>query len=83
MDSATIRVQDYDIVIKSGALKNVGELLNLKRKVLIVTDSGVPSEYAQIVASQHRSRFIIYNSYLVSFGNIYNILMPDMFAFEH
>ena len=58
MDSATIRVQDYDIVIKSGALKNVGELLNLKRKVLIVTDSGVPSEYAQIVASQAKEAVI-------------------------
>lgn len=41
--------KSYDIVIQNGALKKIGEYLNLSRKVLILTDSGVPSEYAEAV----------------------------------
>ena len=42
----------YDIVIQRGGLHSVGELFSLDRKVLVVTDSGVPEEYAMTVASQ-------------------------------
>lgn len=42
----------YDIVLERGALKKAGEYLNLKRRVLIVTDSGVPTEYAKSVAAE-------------------------------
>ena len=41
---------EYDIILKRGALNEVGQLLNLNRKVLIVTDNGVPAEYAQKVS---------------------------------
>lgn len=41
---------EYDIILKRDALNEVGQLLNLNRKVLIVTDDGVPSEYAQKVS---------------------------------
>ena len=41
----------YDIVIERGALNKIGELLNLNRKVLILTDSGVPTEYSRKVSS--------------------------------
>ncbi len=41
----------YEIVLKRGSLNKAGELLNLKRRVLIVTDDGVPSEYAETVKS--------------------------------
>ena len=40
----------YDIIIERGALKRAGEFLKLDRKVLIVTDSGVPEEYSRTVA---------------------------------
>lgn len=43
---------DYDIVLESGALGRAGELLNLRRRVLIVTDSGVPGRYAECIAAQ-------------------------------
>ena len=43
---------DYDILIESGSLHRAGEVFNLNRKVLLVTDSGVPEEYAMTVASQ-------------------------------
>lgn len=41
---------NYDIDLGSGLLKDVGELLKLNRKVLIVTDDGVPKEYSEAVA---------------------------------
>ena len=43
----------YEIVLQRGSLKRVGELLDISkdRKVLVVTDSGVPSEYSETVAS--------------------------------
>ncbi len=47
--SVKTSLDKYDIVLERGSLKNVGELLDLNRKVLIVTDNGVPSEYSNIV----------------------------------
>lgn len=41
----------YNIVLERGVLKNADAHLNLKRRVLIVTDDGVPSNYAKTVAS--------------------------------
>ena len=40
----------YDIVIERGCLAKASALCNLDRKVLVVTDSGVPLEYAHAVA---------------------------------
>ena len=40
----------YDIVLQRGCLAKAGEYLNLNRKVLIVTDSGVPQVYAETLA---------------------------------
>ncbi|MBE6600970.1 MAG: 3-dehydroquinate synthase [Ruminococcaceae bacterium] len=42
----------YDIILERGSLKRAGELLNLNRRVLIVTDTGVPALYAQTLAAQ-------------------------------
>ena len=42
----------YDIVVERGALKKAGEYLDLDRKVVVVTDDGVPAEYARTVADQ-------------------------------
>lgn len=42
----------YDILIQRGGLQSVGELFDLDRKVLVVTDDGVPESYAMTVASQ-------------------------------
>ena len=40
----------YDIVLERGALDKVGELLDLDRRVLVVSASGVPINYAMSVA---------------------------------
>ncbi len=42
----------YDIVLSRGALNDSEKLLNLNRKVLIVTDDGVPADYADKIASK-------------------------------
>ena len=42
----------YGITVGKGLLAEAGKYFNLDRKVLIVTDSGVPAEYAQAIAAQ-------------------------------
>lgn len=49
----------YNIYLERGILDRVGELLSLNRKVLIVTDSGVPEQYAQRVAEQCREAHVV------------------------
>ena len=49
----------YDIVLERGALSRVEQHLNLNRKALIVTDSGVPKQYAEIVAEKCTSPFVV------------------------
>lgn len=51
--------RSYDILVERGALERAGELMNLKRKVLIVTDDGVPAEYAERVAKQCAEPYIV------------------------
>ena len=48
----------YNIYLERGAIKKAAEYLNLDRNVLIVTDSGVPREYAETVAVQCKESII-------------------------
>ncbi len=58
-DNGTITLKSsvgpYDIKIGRALLERAGEYLNLNRKVVIVTDDGVPREYAEAVlkAAKH------------------------------
>lgn len=49
----------YDIVIERGCLNRAGTLLNLDRKVCVVTDEGVPRQYVDAVAGQCKAPVII------------------------
>ncbi|MBR6651462.1 MAG: 3-dehydroquinate synthase [Clostridia bacterium] len=49
----------YNIYFERGALGRVGELLKLDRKVLVVTDNGVPAQYAETVVSQAKEGYIV------------------------
>ena len=49
----------YTSILKNGALENLYQFARLDRKVAVVTDSGVPAEYAQRVADQCRESTII------------------------
>ena len=42
----------YTVHIERGILRRAGEILPLNRRVLVVTDSGVPKEYAETVCAQ-------------------------------
>lgn len=52
--SVGAETKKYDIIIESGAINNAGRLFDLDRRVLILTDDGVPEEYSKIVAGQCR-----------------------------
>ena len=48
----------YDIIVERGVLSKANKQLNLNRRVLVVTDSGVPEEYAKSLASQCKDGII-------------------------
>ncbi len=49
----------YDIVIERGSLSRLADYLKLDRRVLIVTDDGVPAEYAESVARACRAPAVV------------------------
>ncbi len=49
----------YDILLERGALKKADKHFSLDRRVLIVTDSGVPAVYAQTVAEKCKYPHIV------------------------
>ena len=49
----------YEIHIRHGALHRAGEYLNLDRRVLVVTDDGVPAAYAAAVAAACRHAQVV------------------------
>lgn len=52
--------KSYDIILERGAIKKAKELLGIAadRKVLIVTDSGVPTEYVSTVSASFENCFV-------------------------
>lgn len=48
----------YNIEIERGNLAKAGKLLNLTRKVMIITDEGVPRAYAEKIAEQCKEAYI-------------------------
>lgn len=48
----------YDILVERGILDHANQYLNLNRRVLIVTDSGVPAQYAKTIADQCKEEII-------------------------
>ena len=47
-----LKENGYDIIVERGVLAQAGKHLNLSRRVLVVTDSGVPEAYAKTLAQQ-------------------------------
>lgn len=76
----------YDIIIGQDILENVSDLLNLNRKVLIVTDSGVPKKYAKIVSDLSKEPVVVTipegeNSKNISeFSNILSVMLNAGFS---
>ena len=51
--------RSYDIVVERGCLQKAGQLLDLARKVCIITDEGVPAQYAKTLAAQCKEPVIV------------------------
>ncbi|MBQ6817540.1 MAG: 3-dehydroquinate synthase [Bacilli bacterium] len=49
---------NYDVVIKKGVLNQIDKYLDLNRKVLVVTDSGIPQEYKETIKNQINDCYI-------------------------
>ena len=76
----------YDIVVEHGVLLKANEHFNLNRRVLIVTDSGVPSQYAKTVADMCKVGFIYTvpmgegSKSLETFGALLNEMLKQGFS---
>ncbi len=57
--TVNLGMRTYSVVIQRGALARAGDWFDLDRKVLIVTDSGVPRVYAETVAKQCKDAVIV------------------------
>ena len=53
------KTYSYDVIIQRNVINNVSEYLSLQRKILILTDDGVPSEYVLKVSSQCLNPIIV------------------------
>ena len=53
------KTYSYDVIIQRNIINNVSEYLSLQRKVLILTDDGVPSEYVLKISSQCLNPIIV------------------------
>lgn len=76
----------YDIIIERGAINRFADLINIKGKVLIVTDSGVPTEYSKCIANQFDESYIYtipegeQSKNLTQFGKIQSYLLEKGFT---
>lgn len=53
-----IKDYSYDIMIERGILNHTDKYLNLNRKVLILTDDGIPLEYVNVVKEKALEPFV-------------------------
>lgn len=76
----------YDILVERGSLADVDKHLNLDRRVLVVTDSGVPEQYARTVADKCKDAVIMTvemgegSKSLETFGSLLQIMLRHGFS---
>lgn len=76
----------YDIVIERGAINKFKELSGINSRLLIVTDSGVPKQYAECIASQFDDALIYTvkegetSKNLTVFGEILSFMLKNNFT---
>ena len=51
--------EKYDVIVENGALDDAEKHLNLNRKVLVLTDDGVPEMYAEKVAKKCETPVVV------------------------
>lgn len=80
------KYRSYDVIIERHLLRKIGELLDLRRKVLVITDRGVPIEYANTVckACDHPVRVTVEpgeeSKSLENFESLLNIMLDNGFT---
>ncbi len=78
--------RSYEITVESGSLSRAGERMHLSRRVLIVTDSGVPTEYVQTVAAQCAAPTVVTvpagedSKNLTMFGTLLSRMLAENFT---
>lgn len=76
----------YDIIIERGAINKFRELSGINSRLLIVTDSGVPRQYAERIASQFENALIYTvkegeaSKNLTCFGEILSFMLKNNFT---
>lgn len=53
------KTREYSIFLDRGAILRLSDFIDLNRKVMIITDTGVPAEYAKEVCAQCNQGFIV------------------------
>lgn len=81
-----LKERGYDIHLKRGILHTAADILSLQRKVLIVTDNGVPSEYSKIIAKQCKTPVIVTvkqgedSKSLTTLNELYKVMLENGFT---
>lgn len=76
----------YDIVVERGVLATASSHLDLNRRVLVVTDTGVPAEYAKALASQCKEGIVCTveqgegSKSLEGFGKLLGVMLEHNFS---
>lgn len=65
----------YNITLERGSLKRAGEIIDLDRKVLVVTDDGVPFEYAETICKASKEPHLVTISAGEESKNLFNFEM--------
>ena len=81
-----LKENSYDIIVERGILANANKHLQLNRRVLVVTDTGVPQIYPQILSDQC-SKPVIYtvesgesSKSLEVFANLLQTMLDNSFS---
>lgn len=56
--SVKMKDHNYDVLIKRHCLNNINQILNLNRKVLILTDDGVPNIYSKTILNYCKEGYV-------------------------
>ncbi len=84
--NVTMKEVNYDVIIERHSLDKIGEYLNLNRKVLILTDSGVPTIYSRKVFTASLDGYIYtipsgeVSKSFENFGKILDYLIEKEFS---
>ena len=79
-------VRSYDIIVKRGVLKSVGQLVNLNRRVLVVSDTGVPKKYMKTILAQCKQGVPVVvpqgegSKSLARFGEVLGVMLEHGFT---